>query len=68
MRLAFLLVEDSYQHTVNRLLSADPSGRLPVEQSATQQRCQIALEIVAPGRHNDACSFINHKCASDIST
>src|SRR3981189_2331161 len=29
MRLAFLLVEDSYQHTVNRLLSADPSGRLP---------------------------------------
>jgi hypothetical protein len=39
-----------------------------VEQSATPQGCQIALEIVAPGRHNDACSFINHKCASDIST
>jgi hypothetical protein len=39
-----------------------------VEEGATQQGGQIALEIVAPGRHNDACSFINHKCASDIST
>jgi hypothetical protein len=30
-----------------------------VRKSAAQQGWQIALEIITPGRHNDACSFIN---------
>ncbi|MEH2530404.1 hypothetical protein V1277_003223 [Bradyrhizobium sp. AZCC 1588] len=30
-----------------------------VEQAVTPRRCQIALEIITPGRHNAACSFIN---------
>ncbi|WP_156908619.1 hypothetical protein [Bradyrhizobium murdochi] len=32
-----------------------------VEQAVTPHRCQIALEIITPGRHNAACSFINRK-------
>ncbi|WP_213289567.1 hypothetical protein [Bradyrhizobium sp. sGM-13] len=33
--------------------------QLQGEQAATPHRCQIALEIITPGRHNAACSFIN---------
>jgi hypothetical protein len=47
MRLAFLLVEDSYQHNVNRLLAGCADGpQHPI--------ARIALEMTAPRRHNGA--------------
>jgi hypothetical protein len=47
MPLAFLLVEDSYQYTVTRLLSGCADGR------SVRSR-ESALEMTAPQRHNGA--------------